>query len=247
MKILFFLLVLLNIVFYLWSTGVGKPPETAPEPPAQGSVERIVLIKELPQATRPTDALPPPSPQAASTEPPQPPGGPSPATSPPQAMAENPVEPAQATPACQQIGPFATLRKAQVFKAKLKIPAESAKPVKTSAEVENGYLILYPAAETLPDAKANLKMLKDKGAHDAWLIEQGEYRYAISLATTNDKKLAEDAVARYQAKGIAAELKTRKTLADKWWLEITGEIDPAALQTLLNRPDAGLGTQACGQ
>ena len=72
MKYLFFLLILLNCVFYLWETGINRPP--APEKQAvaeaSGEVERIILVKELPE-TQDRDAVPlnsaaqPPAPSLA--------------------------------------------------------------------------------------------------------------------------------------------------------------------------------------
>lgn len=248
MKYVFFLLILVNILFYLWETGVGRQPETHKEtsnPPAQ---ESLVLIKETSEnqskspangATKSAEIPPQQPPQPSTANQPNPPSLPQktgeevPGTAPHQ-----PGETDQHL-ICHRIGPFASLRKAQIFQKKHIPTSESVEPIKKPTEMENGYVILYPAANTLQEAKDNRNMLQEKGFTDAWLIQEGENRYAISLATTNDKALADVAISRYQTQGIMAELKTRKTLTEKWWLEIKGDFDPAALPPQQSHSDTG--------
>jgi len=267
MKYLFFLLLLGNIVFYLWETGIGRPHEEDRQPKAPPAAERLVLLKELPQppAQAPAETqLPPPQsaeasaspPPAQATEPPtqtQATAEPQPAPPPAQAAAapvaaetaeaanpadSNPDNPATTPPkteastpaeqveACRQLGPYASARQAQA--ALDTLGNSQGRVVKKPTEVENGYLILYPPADSLEAAQANRKMLVEKGFKDAWVMEQGENRHAISLAVVHNKGRAEEAARRYQAQGMAVLLKPRISMADRWWLEVRGPADPAA-------------------
>ena len=229
MKYLFFLLVLVNIVFYLWETGVGRPPARQAPPSSEAS---IVLLKELPE--KPGDTPPSkangPVPSAATRQTASAQEA-SPIT--PQSTAPQGAQ-AQATETCHWLGPYPSLSKAQTTQKTLGTSIGQVKPMKRPTEVENGYLILYPAAAGLPEAQANQKMLQEKGFEDAWLVDNGENRYAVSLAAVNNKQRADEALARYRTQGIPVELKPRKVLADRWWLEIKGDIDPDSLEALAN-------------
>lgn len=336
MKYLFFLLLLANIVFYLWETGLGQSQPKLAQTDATDALERIVLVEELPparrleasaqevpvppagqgtespppvtpttpaspllgQATDSGEATPPTEPGQAQPAPVAPPAqttaaaetavqsgripaieagqaqAPTPAILPAQtsATAETPsqasgippaptataapgqtpptdtstqsagtppTEPGQA-PACHQLGPYLSLRQAQAALAALSPPSHGeVKPVKKPTLAENGYLILYPAADSLEAAQANRKMLVAKGHADAWVIDKGENRYAISLAVVNGKERADEAVGRFRAEGIIVELRPRMALVNRWWLEAHDDADRAALDAIAGHADAG--------
>jgi len=232
MKYLFFLLVLFNIAFYLWETGVNHP--TTPPKQTQSETptgdERIVLVKELPK----TQAVPPAPANPADEAPP------------PAAPPAQPTEPSAATPpeaaktleTCYRLGPYDLPKPAKAALRGLKTGQDRIELVKKPLTVETGYLILYPAADTPETAQANRKMLMEKGYKDAWVVDQGENRYAISLAAFKDKSHAEEALARFRAQSIEAELKPRLGSLDKWWLETHDDAGKSALQTLAGKPGA---------
>jgi len=254
MKYLFFLLILFNLVFYLWETGVGRTrtqqaQSTAPNPPK----ENIVLLKG--SAGKPTEPAAPTAPaeivdsrhkeenQATS----------SPITTEQQENLATAASEAKPTSAengetCHWLGSFSSLKKAQIALKALGIPSNPVKPIKKPTETENGYSLLYPAAINLQEAQANRKMLAEKGFKDAWLVENGENQYAISLAYLTNKERANEALARYQSQGIAAELKPHTLSVEKWWLEIKGPIDAVSLQakaSQLEKDSSGVVVRAC--
>jgi len=244
MKYLFFLLVLFNIVFYLWETGVGRSTKQEDRPPSTDSVERIVLARELPkppaQSPEPRVASEDaaksqqtPLPEQAAAEPTKPLAGQQPTEPPAQPQTQEPAPPpVEQTPACYRLGPYTISRQAQAALRKLGAGAGKAVMVKKPVEVEKGYLILYPAADSLKTAQANRKMLAQKGLKNVWVIDKGESRYAISLGAFGNKEQAGEALGRFLAQGIQAELKPRLGMADRWWLEAPGEPGRAALETV---------------
>ncbi len=279
MKYLFFLLVLCNIVFYLWETGVGRSLSSQGREQAEAG-ERIVLLRELPAASHGAAEAP-----AKSMEEMQPPvaghGNPSPQAVASAGMAtdgqasQSPVEasplaaaktgetsaaPAQQTSAdspppreseegggqaqkaesCYRLGPYASPGSAQQGKVALGTGQGRVEMVKKATQMENGYWILYPPAEDGEAAQANRKMLVNKGFADVWVVDKGENRYAVSLGIAHTKDLAEDAVRRYRAKGVEAELKPRMNTAERWWLEVRGE-NRASLESAVGKSLAGSG------
>jgi hypothetical protein len=250
MKYLFFLLILFNVVFYLWETGVNRPPaDSQAKTEASASQERIVLAEE--QAAAPSP-LPSPSPgeqpratpprleaSAAPTESPPPVPPPGIAEIPPAAREDARPEPEKLAQACQRLGPYDTPKQAGAILRKLGPAGRGrVKLVKKALQAETGYLILYPAADSPEAALANRKMLAEKGVKDAWVVDQGENRLAVSLAAINDKNRAEEALNRYRAQGIQAELKPRMGSIDKWWLETRDDAGRVAFEAAA-QPGAG--------
>ena len=250
MKYLFFLLLLFNIVFYLWETGLGQPEARHGQPSAE-SGQGIALLKELPG--KPGDTTPgaPKDPQQsndvsgtsgslagqqANRIGPQ--ASDDPATA---AKTDSPQdEGSQKDETCHWLGPFTSRNEAQTQLKKLGFASGQARPLKKRTEVENGFSIIYPAASTLQEAKTNRDMLEEKGLKGVWLVERGENQYAISIAVVFSKERADAALAHYRAQGLPLELKPRKTLADKWWLEIHGAIDPASVEAMPSQTAPGL-------
>ncbi|MDD5036459.1 MAG: hypothetical protein PHE55_17075 [Methylococcaceae bacterium] len=273
MKYLFFLILLANIVFYLWETGVGRQiGQDAQKVPEAG--ERIVLLKEIPAKSEPQ--IMPPAPQAevsgaepeqaavsaapaqdeaAPVEPAPPPPDPPADTQ----VAETPIasqadaadqtpNPPPPTPdsVCYHLGPYVSPKKAIAASIALG-GASRAEVVKQPTEVEAGYTVLYPPAESLQVARENLKAMQGKGFKDAWVLEKGDYRYAVSLAMFSDKERAEAAVAHFRGMGIPAELKPRMVPGNTWWLRIPGSsAERPALEEAAGKPQIGAGTAKLG-
>lgn len=262
MKYLFFLLVLLNIVFCLWETGAGRPSTEEQQVKAPPAEERIMLVKELaevsgknpeppaqpqpqagaqtqtssppPQSIEAVIAAHPPAPPVQAPSEPAPVAAETSATTTTQAKGDSPPPAGEEKgEACHRLGPYASAKQAQV--ALDMLGTRQGQVLKKSTEVENGYVILYPPTDSLETARANRKMLVEKGFKDAWVVEQGENSHAISLAVVHDKDQADEAVSRYQAQGIQVLLKPRIGLANRWWLEVRGPTGRASLEAIAKR------------
>ena len=79
-------------------------------------------------------------------------------------------------------------------------------------------MVYYPAAETEAESKANIKMLKDHGIKDLWLLT-GEDKGKISLGLFIKEDSALIMKNELIAKGINAEVKAKyKTKSQKYAL-----------------------------
>jgi hypothetical protein len=249
MKYLFFLLVLVNLVFFLWETGIGRSPKQK-DNAQSSSEERIVMVKELPkpsvapalEETKPVTTPPPTmAPTPAPTEPHS-----QPAAAPQENTAAAPAVPDNSAQSCYRLGPYDSPRKAQA--ALRSLASRQAQVVKSAIEAEKGFLVVYPAAESTETARANLKMLSERGLKDLWLIQGGENHNAISLAAVSDKSRAEQALERFHGLGIEAEIKPRLVTSEQWWLETHEEGTRASFASLIDRPTratAGLAVKTC--
>jgi hypothetical protein len=202
-------------------------PPSAPEKPAAEEAEPVMAA---PEPAREAAAPPAPAETAEKIQAP-----------PPQTASA----PADAEAACYLHGPYDSQRQAQAALATLQAKPEQAKIVSRPAEIPEAYMILYPKAETPEAARANRKTLAEKGVADAWVVDKGENRNAVSLAVFRNKSHADEALLRFQEKGIAAELVPRLGKTLSWWLKIPWSADRASLETLIGKARPELGWKAC--
>ncbi|WAK00420.1 hypothetical protein [Methylobacter sp. YRD-M1] len=112
---------------------------------------------------------------------------------------------------CYEAGPFANGNAYQLWKRELNAPKEAIKSLSRDGEVISDYLVYYPAAETKQQVEANLKMIKDKGINDLWLLTKGKDNGLISLGVFKNESRALAMKSQMLAKGIQAEVKPRYT------------------------------------
>ncbi|MEF3075588.1 hypothetical protein V2P20_11185 [Methylobacter sp. Wu1] len=121
---------------------------------------------------------------------------------------------------CYEAGPFANGNAYQLWKRELNAPKEAIKSLSRDGEVVSDYLVYYPAAETRQQAEANLKMIKDKGINDLWLLTKGKDNGLISLGVFKNESRALAMKGQLLAKGIQAEVKPRYTLKPQKYAQI---------------------------
>ncbi|MBF6648251.1 hypothetical protein [Methylobacter sp. BlB1] len=112
---------------------------------------------------------------------------------------------------CYEAGPFANGNAYQLWKRELNAPKAAIKSLSRDGEVISDYLVYYPAAETRQQAEANLKMIKDKGINDLWLLTKGKDNGLISLGVFKNESRALAMKSQLLAMGIQAEVKPRYT------------------------------------
>lgn len=110
---------------------------------------------------------------------------------------------------CYEAGPFVNGNAYQLWKRELNAPKEAIKSLSRDGEVVSDYLVYYPAADTKQQAEANLKMIKDKGINDLWLLTKGKDNGLISLGVFKNESRALAMKSQLLAKGIQAEVKPR--------------------------------------
>lgn len=121
---------------------------------------------------------------------------------------------------CYEAGPFANGNAYQLWKRELNASKEAIKSLSRDGEVISDYLVYYPAAETRQQAEVNMKMIKDKGINDLWLLTKGKDNGLISLGVFKNESRALAMKSQLLVKGIQAEVKPRYTLKSQKYAQI---------------------------
>jgi cell division septation protein DedD len=231
MKIAFYLLLLANVLFYLWETGGSRPKSNVDQVALRlpDNSETIRLIKELPSIPKkvPTDFDVAASEAVAAK----------PAAPPPQADDSPPPGVAVVKPLADQVGdavrcyrygPFGNEALARVVVDKHMGQYQNVEVVSQDDTVTDGYWVLYPKAENIYAARANRKMLMEKGIQDTWVFDKGELEFAISLGVFKTRDRADVLQQQLRAKDIEVEVRPRVTRAASYWIQWTARDDIGA-------------------
>ena len=255
MKYLFYLLLIGNVVFYLWETGVGgeRTKVERRELALPDETERLVLLRELPDAPKKArgsepsaqidrqqmkeesavNAIIEESQLEAKKATPQP----------------SPVPTIKPDPSCHLFGPIDGEAQANKAMGELKPQLTGeVDVVRRPAETIGGYWVLYPKAENLDAAKINRRMLMDKGIRDIWLFDKGELAGAISLGLYHSQQRAEAAQKKFFEQNLKTEVVPRLVREEAYWLKVhweasRDELDQLIGKTSIQRRDARL--QGC--
>lgn len=219
MKKLFFLLLLGNVVFYLWVTNVQPKQGQDSRLRVDQSLEPIVLVseleiepvekaevvkvkaKELPkQVERAVEEIAPVTHSIPKQE-------------------ENIVSPFGKQLFCYQTNPVGEKAIAIALRNRLKESAIQSEIITNKMTENAGYWVMYPAAQNMKEARNNVNLLKDKGVKDFWLFRKGFRKGAISLGMFKKKQHAENVKAEWAAKGIELEIKPHKVDREQFLLK----------------------------
>lgn len=218
MKYLVYLLVLANVVFFLWETGFREGREsdgTYRELEIPSGLERIALRGEVAgnagaaapmvvAAAGPAAQVPLPeiSPQPETAAPPA-----------ETSVSGKPVD-------CFEIGPSQTQQEAEGFLELLESHAPKAEVVGKPGDVPDRWWVLFPKAASLEAGRENRRMLAEKGVVDTWLFDKGPLQGAISLGLFKTREEAEAARKAFMAKNIVAEVVPRLVRGKVYWVKI---------------------------
>lgn len=239
MKYPFFVLVLANLVFFLWESGFRPADDGPRELPLPQATERIELMSERPAVPVPARAESPvaapvsqesatadagtesPPVEEASQEAPVAEPSPPP---PEQEAAGEAASKAAAAEAearkCFRIGPYAARAQAQEALELVKTHVDKAELVILSTGVPDGWWVLFPKASNLEAARANRRMLLEKGVQDLWLFDKGELAGAISLGLYSIHDGAIRAQADFMKKNLVTEVVPRLVSSHSEWVRI---------------------------
>ncbi len=172
MRYLFFLVLLVNVIFYFWHwrTEVLKP---LIEPSVEELNRQILLLSEVndPNMQQPVSA--------------------------------NDVY----QMICYEAGPFDNKQEILDWNKQNLVEAENIVFHFKDVEVVDGYLLFYPAPESLAKAEENVAILEAKGVNDLWLFRFGEMKGAISLGFYDTAKQAIHAQEILEKLGVSAKIK----------------------------------------
>ncbi|MCL7423431.1 MAG: hypothetical protein M8364_21295 [Methylobacter sp.] len=123
---------------------------------------------------------------------------------------------------CYEVGPFVNGNAYQLWKNELNVAREAIEPLTRDGEVIKDYLVYYPAPETMQEAEANVKMLREKGVQDLWLFRKGEDKGLISLGIFKNESRASILRSQLLAKGIQVEVRPRYIIKPQKYARIKG-------------------------
>jgi hypothetical protein len=232
MKHFVYLLILVNVVVFLWESGFRESGNSdsgsvSQELAIPDNAERIILTREAAQsivAESPEPAQTEIQPIVLATEPvpasaseqesepasiPTPAGIPVPAAKPPVLAGD-----------CFRIGPAPTKARAGELLDLIKTHAGEASVETKPGEVPSGFWILYPKAASMDAARENRQMLLGKHVTDMWVFDRGPLRGAISLGLYGSRDQAEVAQKQFTNKGIVTEIVPRMVRGRVFWVRI---------------------------
>jgi hypothetical protein len=131
---------------------------------------------------------------------------------------------------CYLAGPFSNQSSYRKWLNKLKIDPKNVAVSSKDDLTIDGYIVFYPAADTMEKAQENIKMLKVHGVKDLWLFDSGEQKGEIALGSFNDEDRAMLMKNEMLAKGIAAEVKPKFKSKIQHYIGLKG--DQKLLETI---------------
>ena len=228
MKYLFYVLVVINLVFFVWKLGLQHgetflrddndrhmelPEDVADFEGGDDREEYPAGPEAVEDATGPIIIEPPPEPRHASAK------------------------------GCFEIGPIQNREAAEGFMSLLAHSAKEIRLVIRPGDVPEGWWVVYPKASTLEATHANRRMLEAHGIFDSWLFDKGPLAGAISLGLYKTREEADQALRLLAEKGIGAKVVPRLVRGEVFWLKIPWTGLPLALEEtiqVLNSQDPTL-------
>jgi hypothetical protein len=217
MKILFLILLLLNLGLVAWHYWIVPQPEQSRA--LESGVPRLRLWQ-------PADNRAPAPSVTAPTQ------VPVPATHRPPATAETvSLRNTGGTPSCAEFGPFDDSDAASRAAAVLKARGIAVIVTTRTKAVQSGYWVYFPPFATYDAAKAMETKLRRRGIKDVFIVGDGEQRNAISLGVFSDSARAARRRDALRKLGFKPKLGRRLRDEDRYWLRATaaaGEVLPQA-------------------
>lgn len=274
MRWLFGLLLLANLVLYLWTTTqpsvqsgeAASLPATVPGVPAlklvreqraQTTVAEARDAKSPPapaeaiappaEAAVPEDNTPPPV-QRPAEQPVEPPSPPPPDTAEQSAAATPPPTPEPVADQCLRMGPFRAEGRARAAGRYL-----TERRVYTSLTTEGEardarYIVYLPPAHSRAAALDRLRELQAKGI-DSFILG-GELKNAISLGVFSQRESALRLMDQMHGRGYPVELSSQERTTPTYWLELgpknSGRLTDALAEAVAHRyPEARRWDRPC--
>lgn len=218
-RLLFLLLVALNLGAGAWWWFGRAPVRTFPPPTDPGVAELRVWSETPRKAAAPHAAAPAASilaPVAAMADSSTPPPGPA-TTGAAVAQAATPASPPQ--DACTTLGPFMTAADMRAAMQNLSPHVERIQYREEQVNRSHGYWVYLPAATTREAALEDARQLSAKGIRDYYVVTAGDTQNTISLGLFNDQANADRRRAMVQKAGFTPKVEQRVDMATVYWLD----------------------------
>lgn len=225
MRTLFLVLVLANVVAFIWF-GWLRPSPPSPSSTPLPQVQALKLIAELTPAQRAALAKPlAPAPALAGA-----------------AAAD------AAAQSCVSYGPFPSAVAAETGSTRLHAGGASVTQRLVPGKVRQGYWVYLPPFGSRREAEAAAKLLQQRGVKDLYVVTDEANRNAISLGVYSDRFGALAHQKKIRALGYRALVTERFRDAPRYWLDARGsarQLPAAKAFTDLEEGDAAIGREAC--
>lgn len=221
----FLLLVIANVVAFIWFGWLQSPPQPKLVATPLPSVKRLQLVAELTPAERRALDKPAPAPQPA------------------------PAAATDVTASCTSYGPFPDAEAAQTAIGRLQKDGVSATQRLVPGKVRLGYWVYLPPFESHREAEAAAALLKKRGVKDLYIVTTAANRNAISLGVYSDRYGALAHQKTIRALGYHPLVTERFRDAPRYWLDARGaasQLPAASVFGDLAEGDVAIGQAACG-
>ncbi|BFI95066.1 MAG: hypothetical protein RSP_05760 [Rhodanobacter sp.] len=207
LRLLFVLLVMLNIVAGAWLF-LGQPYTHVP-PATDPGVPELRLLSELPAQAATIAPAPPPAP-----------------TPPPPLAAANANT--SAAPLCLTLGPFTTPHDLQQARDAIAPVAKQMRSRQEEVAQSRSWWVYLPAPGTRAQALALTRQLAARGISDYFVVSSGDQPNTISLGLFKDEENARKRRASVAAAGFPARITERSETTPQYWLDlvtVNGNVD----------------------
>jgi hypothetical protein len=238
LRLIFFLLVLVNLVFFAWGRGYFGRQDDGREPQRLKDQLQPDKLRIVPPGTAPTPATPSATPPAAPSA--TPPAAPAAPGTPPAPQAAAPQATVAVPPICRVVR---GLSPADAEKLRAGLTAVGGLAVAVSPDVEPaGYWVLIPPLANRAAADKKAGELKKLGVSDFYVIgDAGPRQFAISLGLFKAEKAANDFLAALSHKGVkSARVEAQPKAGDHAQVQVKGPAD-AVTKGLGGVPAAAIG------
>lgn len=202
LRLLFVLLVMLNIVVGAWLF-LGQPYAHV-APATDPGVPELHLLSEVP------------APAATAVAPA--------AVAPPPAPAPAPAKPATPAPLrCLALGPFATPHDLQQARNALTPYTRRTRSRQEQVSQSRSWWVYLPASSSRAQAIAMTRQLADRGIRDYFVVSGGDQPNTVSLGLFRDQDNAKRRRAEVAAAGFSARITERTETVPQYWLDLVTE------------------------
>lgn len=194
MRILFFLLIVLNAVYFVWNYLVPVPPPTPPAREFQG-VAPLALLNERESGAS--------APDGVSSD----------------GQTQGSPDVVSATRTCYTLGPLASVDRANTLSERISALGYAVTQRSIEQEEVSGYWVYLPPLASRSKALALAKEMAKKGVKDYYVVPNGENENAISLGLFSEAHRAERRTERIAELGYEASTTVRYRTRTLFWLD----------------------------
>jgi hypothetical protein len=228
MRILFLVLVLANVVAFIWYGWLGVPAQTSHQITPLPHVQSLKLIAELTPAERQAlvkEATPAPA---------------NPETPPPLSTNTSQM--------CVSYGPFPSSEAEQAGIVRLQKTGAKVTQRTVPGKVRLGYWVYLPPFGSRREADAAAKLLKQRGVKDIYVVTDEANHNAISLGVYRDRFGALAHQKKIREMGYRPLMTERFRDSPHYWLDANGtgsQLPAASVFSDLDEGDVSIGRTAC--